>query len=239
MVVLIAMAADGQAPPPAVATTPKAQAKTTPSRPKPPADDEPVVMSAEAAAKARGRPTEIDRYGAEPDWREVPAWRQASFFGIRARGQVFIYVVDCSGSMVDEDRLDRAKSELRRSVGSLQSPQRFKVIFYNDQPLPMPGDLPKPADSPSKAQLARWLNFVEPEGGTDPRSALSLALAMRPDAVFLLSDGAYPPGTAEAVARSNPRKVPIHCVDLAGGAGGDDLKKIARDSGGQYAPRGR
>jgi hypothetical protein len=238
IVVAIAMAARGQAPSREAAPT-KAAAKPAASRPRPVLDDGPVVMSAEALAKARGKPLENDRYGAEPDWREVPPWRQASFFGIRARGQVFIYVVDCSGSMDDEARLDRAKSELRRSVGALQAPQRFKVIFYNDRPLPMPGDLPKPADSPSKAQLARWMDFIEPDGGTDPRGALSLALAMRPDAVFLLSDGAYPDGTAEAVAKSNPKKVPIHCIDLAGGAGGDDLKKIARDSGGQYAPRGR
>ena len=101
IVVAIAIDARGQAASPEAAA-PKAQAKPVPSRPKRPVDDEPVVMSAEAAAKARGKPLADDRYGAEPDWREVPAWRQASFFGIRARGQVFIYVVDCSGSMIDE-----------------------------------------------------------------------------------------------------------------------------------------
>jgi len=234
----VAIVAQGQTPAPTATSPERAQAKARPTPPKPPADDEPVVMSAEAAARARGKPIDGNRYD-ETDWREVPPWRQTSFFGIRARGQVFIYVVDCSGSMIDEDRLDRAKAELRRSVAGLQPPQRFKVIFYNDRPVPMPGELPKPADSPSKAQLSRWLNLIQPDGGTDPRSALALALALQPDAVFLLSDGAYPTGTAEAVARSNPRKVPIHCIDLAGGAGGDDLQRIARDSGGQYAPRGR
>ena len=194
-------------------------------------------MSSEALAKLRGKTPDKDRYGT--DWGEIPPWRQTSFFGIRAEGQLFIYVVDCSGSMIDEDRLDRAKSELRRSIGALQSPQRFKVIFYNDRPIPMPGELPKPADYPSKAQLSRWMDFVQPEGPTDPRGALSLALAMRPDAVFLLSDGAFPDGTAESVARLNPKKVPIHCIDLANGAAGDDLRKIAAESGGQYAGRGR
>ncbi len=202
-------------------------------------DDGPTVMSAEAAAAARGRPAEKDRYGGQPDWREVPPWRQASFFGLRAEGQVFIFVVDCSGSMDDEARLDRAKAELIRCVRGMQMPQRFKVIFFNDGPVPMPGDLPKSADYPSKAQLARWLDYVQPGGGTDPRSALSLALAMRPDAVFLLSDGAFPDGAADEVARRNGKKVPIHCIDLAGGAAGDDLRRIARDSGGQYAARGR
>jgi hypothetical protein len=196
-------------------------------------------MSSEALAKARGKTSEGIRYGEGPDWKTLPAWKQTSFFGIRAEGQLFIYVVDCSGSMIDEDRLDRAKTELRRSINAMQSPQRFKVIFYNDQPLPMPGELPKAADYPSKAQLSRWLNLIQPEGPTDPRSSLSLALSLKPDAVFLLSDGAFPEGTAEAIAKQNAKKVPIHCIDLANGAAGDDLKKIAADSGGQYAARGR
>ena len=63
---------------------------------------------------------------------------------------------------------------------------------------------------------------------------MALALAMRPDAVFLLSDGEFPEGTVEAIARKNRRKVPIHCIDLTGGDAGDQLRQIARDSGGQY-----
>ncbi|MEJ7637121.1 MAG: hypothetical protein WKF75_03800 [Singulisphaera sp.] len=66
---------------------------------------------------------------------------------------------------------------------------------------------------------------------------MALALALRPDAVFLLSDGEFPEGTVEAIARTNRRKVPIHCVDLTGGEAGDQLSRIARESGGQYAGR--
>jgi hypothetical protein len=178
------------------------------------------------------------RYDEETiDWTEVPAWHQASFFGIRAQGQFFIYVVDCSGSMIDGGRLIRAKAEVRRSVLRLQEPQKFKVIFYNDQPIPMPGDMPQSAGLTSKNQLLAWMNLIEPDGDTDPRPALTQALALRPDAVFLLSDGEYPEGTVEAVARKNPRKIPIHCVDLSGGEAGDQLKRIARDSGGKYLAR--
>ncbi len=200
------------------------------------ADEGPKVTSRAAADLLK--PPDSDRYGpGEIDWRDVPPWRQTSFFGIRARGQLFIYVVDCSGSMIDEDRLFRAKSELRRSVGQLQSPQRFQVIFYNDRPLPMPGDLPRPADLRSKASLSQWLRLIEPDGKTDPRGAMALALAMRPDAVFLLSDGEFPEGTVAAIARTNRRKVPVHCVDLTGGEAGDQLRQIARESGGQYTGR--
>jgi hypothetical protein len=181
------------------------------------------------------RPPGSDRYDRDDtDWSEIPPWRQTEFFGIRAKGQLFIYVVDCSGSMIDEDRLVRAKRELRRSIKQLQTPQRFKVIFYNDEPIAMPGDLPRSADQNAKDQLTHWLRLIEPNGETDPKAALGIALSLRPDAVFLLSDGEFPDGTVEAIAKKNGRKIPIHCVDLSSGVSGDDLRRIARDSGGQY-----
>jgi hypothetical protein len=206
-------------------------------------DAEPKVMSAgsQVLSKTAAELLRIpgaDRYDpGAVDWREVPPWRQTSFFGVRAQGLFFVYVVDCSGSMIDEDRLVRAKAELRRSVLGLQHPQRFKVIFYNDQVIPMPGDLPLSADWSAKDRLIHWLRLIEPDGETDPRGAMSLALSLRPDAVFLLSDGEFPGGTVEAIARKNPRKVPIHCIDLSGGTGGDHLRRIASDSGGQYRLR--
>jgi hypothetical protein len=179
-----------------------------------------------------------DHYGVESDWYDLPPWRKTTFFGIPARGQFFIYVVDCSGSMLDDDRLTRATIELRRSVLALQEPQKFEVIFYNNESIPMPGGpRPRTADLQAKNQLLGWLRFIEPDGGTEPRLAMKQALSLRPDAVFLLSDGEFPQGTVDEVARLNTQKVPIHCVDLAGGLAGDHLKRIATASGGEYASR--
>jgi len=225
-------------------TRPKAKptAKAKPATPPAVAAPDPFRVMSKAEQGGRGssflRAPGADRYDpAGEDWRDVPPWRQASFFGIRAKGQFFVYVVDCSGSMVDEDRLARAKEALRQSVRSLQPPQRFMVIFYNDGPVAMPGGLPRPADLQNKDQLIAWLRLIEPDGGTDPRAATGLGLAHRPDAVFLLSDGAFPDGAVAAIARQNARKVPIHCVDLSGGLAGDHLKRIAGESGGRYVMR--
>jgi hypothetical protein len=211
-------------------------AKPAPSQAKP-REAELVVRSKAAAERLRPSST-ASRYDPNlTDWSLVPPWRKTSFFGVHAEGQFFVYVVDCSGSMLDDDRLIRAKQELRRSVLGLQLPQRFKVIFYNDQALPMPGDLPHSADLTAKNQLLQWLRLIEPDGETDPRPAMAQALALRPDAIFLLSDGEFPEGTIEAIAKKNAQKVPIHCIDLAGGAAGDQLQRIARESGGRYASR--
>jgi hypothetical protein len=222
---------------PGVVTAGDAPGKDAPK----PRDDGPRVIS-KAKEESRGSHFLVspgaDRYDPDGvDWRDVPAWRQTSFFGIRARGQFFVYVVDCSGSMIDEARLARAKDEVRRSVLRLQEPQRFKVVFYNDRPIPMPGDLSRSADYSSKNQLLAWLRLIEPEGETDPRGAMGLALSLHPDAIFLLSDGEFPEGTPEAIAKKNARKTPIHCIDLSRNDVGDQLKQIARESGGRYVWR--
>jgi hypothetical protein len=180
------------------------------------------------------KPGSSDRYGPKVDWREVPPWRRAEFFGIRTQGRVFVYVVDCSGSMAEDGRLVRAKRELRRSIGELRFPQRFYVIFYNDHPLKMPGGIPQSAEANAKTQLLQWLRLIDADGDTDPRGAMSQAIGLRPDAIFLLSDGEFPDGSAEAIARKNTHRIPIHCVDLSGGAAGDQLGQIARESGGDY-----
>ncbi|MDR3618641.1 MAG: VWA domain-containing protein [Paludisphaera borealis] len=201
-----------------------------------------------AEAEARRRSPFLLPPGASPgdqqpgydvdDARDEPPWRQAAFFGIRARGRFFIYVVDQSGSMIDDDRLTRATIELRRSVFALQSPQQFEVIFYNDETTTMPGGpISRPADQHNKDLLTAWLRLIDPDGETSPRRAIKQALALRPDAVFLLSDGEFPDGTVEAVAGANTRNIPIHCIDLAGGLAGDHLQRIAHDSGGRYASR--
>ena len=225
---------------PAQPATPAARAKTPPTAA--PGPRPAVVSRTKEKQAAKGseflRPPGVDRYGnGDDDGADVPAWRQTTFFGIRARGLFFIYVVDCSGSMVFEDRLERAKDELRRCIRRLIDPQRFQVIFYNDQAIPMPGGLPRSADLAAKGQLIDWLRLIHPDGETNPQPALSMALSLRPDAIFLLSDGDFPEGTAEGVARRNPRKVPIHCIDLSGGEAGDQLRQIAQASGGQFVSR--
>lgn len=206
-------------------------------------DDEPRMLTKkEAEARKRSpflRPpgASDDDYDVE-DARDRPPWDGTSFFGVEARGRFFVYVIDQSGSMIDDDRLTRATIELRRSVFALQSPQRFEVIAYNDDATTMPGGpIPRPADQRHKGMLRSWLRMIEPDGGTSPREAVLLALALRPDAVFLLSDGDIPEGVVEVIAKANTRRLPIHCVDMADGLAGDDLKHIAAQSGGRYVSR--
>ena len=199
----------------------------------------PIVRSSElseSTSKFLRRPGDTP-YAPSVDWARVPAWEQTSFFGVRVRGKFFVFVVDCSGSMADDLRLVRAKQELRRTIGAMRFPQRYLIIFYNDRPRPMSGGMPRSADQRGKAATDSWLRAIDAEGGTDPKGAMDLALGYKPDAVFLLSDGEFPPGTDGALSIRNAERTPVHCIDLDGGPGASQLRAIAEDSGGSYAVR--
>jgi len=103
----------------------------------------------------------------------------------------------------------------------------------------MPGGMPQSAEKTAVLRTLNWTSQVTPDGGTQPESAMRMAVGLRPDAVFLLSDGEYPEGAADRIIETNagPKKVPVHTIDMSGGPGGIDLKRIAERSGGEYATR--
>jgi Mg-chelatase subunit ChlD len=168
--------------------------------------------------------------GLDPD-------RRASFFGVPASGRVIVFVIDASGSMGERGKIERARIELRRSVSALRPGQKFLVIAYDESARPMPDGLPRRADAEGRQMLARWLRTVDAGGETNPLPALKHALSLRPDVVYLLSDGEFPPGTAAKVAALNAdHTVPIHGVDLSS-QGASSLRAISEASRGRYAHR--
>lgn len=101
-----------------------------------------------------------------------------------------VYVVDCSGPMVTS--LPIVLNELERSIGKLSASQKFGVILFRRI-----GDEKAGGESfapvlvratPSAKQLLHdWLVAIEPSGRSSPLAGLELALALKPDAIFLLS----------------------------------------------------
>ena len=61
----------------------------------------------------------------------------ASFFGVEARGNRFAFVVDTSGSMVNDGRLQSLQQELIRSITALFSSSNFFVAFFNSAAAPL------------------------------------------------------------------------------------------------------
>ena len=161
----------------------------------------------------------------------------AEFFGIGGYGQTFVYVVDCSGSMNERGKFERAIYELLHSIEQLAGDQRYFVIFYSDAAYPMDADEPVPANEDEFARTRSWVSHVHPDGGTNPLPALLFALSLRPDAIYFLSDGKFDPATTQEVRLKNrPRsqRIPIHTIAFMERATEGLMRTIARNSGGEY-----
>ena len=100
------------------------------------------------------------------------------------------------------------------------------------------GPRPRTADLQAKNQLLAWLRLIEPDGGTDPRPAMKQAISLKPDAVFLLSDGEFPEGTVDEVGQAQhaARFRSIASIWPAAWPATSSSGSLGR-SGGQYASR--
>lgn len=134
---------------------------------------------------------------------------EVRFAGMGAsNAERIIYVVDASGSMVST--FPFVLTRLESSVTKLASTQRFQIIFFQrDDAIaaPHPEDeqtlRPRRLIRASKENVARvleWARGVRPAGRGNPIRALQTALALKPDAIFVLSSA-----TTSASARGLDR----------------------------------
>ena len=157
----------------------------------------------------------------------------AGFFGLSAGGKKFVYVIDMSGSMAS-GKLAAAKRELNRSVDSLSDDMEFYIIFYSSSYLPMPSSSLASATGANKKKYLRWANNVAPDGGTSPTDAVIYAMSLKPDAIWLLSDGSFSPEVTTTITNANSGKVPIHTLAFGDQAGVQQLQDIARSNKGKF-----
>lgn len=174
-----------------------------------------------------------------------PEARPATFFGVPARGENFVFIVDISGSMTQDNRFERAINELRRSLLTLKEYQRYYVIFFSSYTFPMNSEELLPATDKNRTETFRWVAQIRPGGTTFPRQAVELALDLEPDAIFLLSDGNFDPWEAEALLRKPPRDpqlssaevpqyIPIHTIAFVSREGEVVMQAISKLTGGTY-----
>jgi hypothetical protein len=175
----------------------------------------------------------------------------ANFFGLEATGNVFCFVVDCSGSMRGEPFVT-AKRELLRSISQLKPNQRFFVVFFSQKLFPMQLDGPEMPDSHPTAvyatpenlsKLQQWMETVPIGAGGPPNEALKLAIELESDSVFLLTDGVTRSDVASYLQRTNRQedeldgpqiRCPIHTIGFYSREGEALLQRIASENRGQY-----
>jgi hypothetical protein len=161
----------------------------------------------------------------------------ASFFGIKASGKRFVFVVDTSGSMHENDRYLRCRQELWNSISAMKYGQQYLIIFFNNNPHPMPENRLVDAKPDQLSRTAKWLLGIGPGGGTHPWESLKRAFIMKPDAIYLLTDGEFDPAIVAKVDRIQPetkKKIPVHTIAFQSLPGAELLKVISQVSGGQH-----
>jgi len=159
-----------------------------------------------------------------------------SFFGLQARGGKCVFVVDRSGSMRGP-KLAMAKEEMRNAIEKLTSARKFYIIFFDHGHKAMPATELVRATRHNKNLYFEWIDGIRSGGGTDPRKAMKLALSLRPNTIWLLSDGVFnnPPAAIELIRRENHnRRIQIHTIAFWDDSGKEVLKQIARENHGQY-----
>ncbi len=163
-----------------------------------------------------------------------------TFFGVSSRGTRFAYIVDVSGSMGQGRKMDVCMRELARSIEILPDYASFYVVlFSSDIALPpMQRGWTRARDN-TVSRFIRWLNQIDPHGGTRPQPAFREvfgALDERPDVIFFLTDGQIPPETVATVAALNQRgrRVAVNTIAFGDPSSQELLKDIARRSGGVY-----
>jgi len=170
----------------------------------------------------------------KPARQTVPAdeGTEAEFFGVAAEGQSFVFVVDKSGSMMGE-RLETARQELLDSIDQLRPNQEFYVIFFDSIFHEQPTKGMVRATPRNKKVVRDWIMNAVSSGGTVPYPAIEVALSLRPDVVYVLSDGEFSHDEVDRVKSINTDfTIPIHTIGFK--INSQTLKDLAKQNRGQY-----
>ena len=165
----------------------------------------------------------------------------SSFFGLTAAGEKFVFVVDASGSMNRPFQGDgktlfgRTKLEILKCVTQMSSQKQFFIVFFNDETIPMPADRLMHATKENQLDYLRWMARAKAGGTTEPGDALMLALRLKPDVIYFLTDGAFKYRVIDRVRQMNRKQVSIHTVSFGGDErAADFMQQIADQNNGSY-----
>ncbi|MEM6776256.1 MAG: hypothetical protein AAF670_01290 [Planctomycetota bacterium] len=171
-----------------------------------------------------------------------------AFCGVEGGGNHFVYLVDSSGSM--KEGFDSARQALLQSINMLTEKQRFYVVFFDAEPdfmqLSTPGvDEPRSvyATAENKQRLNNWAMRISMDRGRAPYDPLRFALELKPDVIFLLSDGEFPQAIEDLLAEENkvtnlfgeadPISI-VHTISYHSQEGESRMRRIAQNNFGQY-----
>lgn len=136
-----------------------------------------------------------------------------------------VFVLDTSGSMSEDNKMEKAKSALRHGVNSLSPRDRFNIISFAGEEHLM-SDRPIAGDDAGKKEARQFINRMTATGGTNINDALIAAFKQtgsqtgkqnesgdRPQMIVLITDGqptvgeTFPKRILENVKQANKEQV--------------------------------
>jgi uncharacterized protein with von Willebrand factor type A (vWA) domain len=160
-----------------------------------------------------------------------------SFFGTKSKGTRYVFVIDKSGSMGAHNKFGRAKRELIKTLKALPKNSRFMIYFFDEGSEQMPVNNMMAAVPGNISWAEDWVKSVGMGGGTDPRRALKSGFSLKPDTLWLLTDGEFDNESAvlAQIRSANPKdRVRINTLAIMDRGGERVLKQIARENDGTY-----
>lgn len=163
-------------------------------------------------------------------------------FGAQARGRSFVMVIDRSASMGDQGlgAIRAAADELARQLDSLDGNQRVQIVAYHAAPSQLDAHW-LPATPQNKERLLKYLRSLPAFGSTNHTAALTTALKLKPEVIFLITDGDDPgmdPGQLRIIREQARGRTSIHTIHFGrgteGAAADHFMRKLAADNGGGY-----
>lgn len=109
--------------------------------------------------------------------------------------QDYVFVVDTSGSMASDDKMEQARQALNYCIDRLEPKDRFSVVRFSTG-VDLIFDKLQFADKAFRAEARNRIERFKPSGGTNINDALKAALALRdasatdrPFVIIFLTDG--------------------------------------------------
>lgn len=172
-----------------------------------------------------------------------PATSLAPFGGGRATGNSFVFLLDRSRSMGDEGlgALAAAETELKAQLSLLGPEHKFQIIGYNHKPVYVGSKTLLAANKSNVAKAPEFFSSLAAIGKTEHEMALLAAIRLKPDVIFLLTDGGVPgmtPGQINRVVKRAAKATTIHSFEFGlnkPSEGNRFLKVLAEATGGSYA----
>ena len=189
---------------------------------------------------------DVDPSGLERPTRPVgpsgPAGEISLFGSPDASGRSFVFVVDRSKSMGGQglNALHAAGKQLDLAIGKLAKDHRFQVIAYHDKPVFFPDRTMARAIPENQGRLRTFFSGLAAFGATDHELAVLAGLRVKPDVLFLLTDGGSPDLSRVQLDRIRQRAgglTAIHCIQFGFGPLQDDtpfMRKLAMENRGQF-----